>query len=293
MKPVPKSLRFLVPLVLLAGLIHPLPLLAQHGHLNAGAHAPEQNSQLYFVNGASFVEDSGFAISMNYREPEEPYGGYYSGTLTLSALAATPLAGGPAPGHATIGSHIVARIETVDGPEGGIWGFWESNWVLGSDQPTYSVPVGTTDGVETFALSENEGLPEDDPFGHIHGRRFTVNKPGLYTVGFRLLDTSTNGDDNGPIHAPGDLFRMRFLAVSNDPPDLTISREGQILLLEWTSRAGKSYRMKSALSADGSWETLGDDLEGTGEVLQTQVVLTSESSRHRFFQLEEISPEGH
>ena len=49
---------------------------------------------------------------------------------------------------------------------------------------------------------EDPADPSADPYGHIHGRRFTLSKPGLYTLGLQLLDGSSNGANGGPIHTP-------------------------------------------------------------------------------------------
>lgn len=65
---------------------------------------------------------------------------------------------------------------------------------------------------QLFPLSESDGSPESDPYGHIHGRRFTATKPGVYTAWFRAFDTSVNGANGGPIHAPSEALPIRFLA---------------------------------------------------------------------------------
>ena len=70
----------------------------------------------------------------------------------------------------------------------------------------FSVPVGTPNGMELFNLSEGDPFdPEADPYGHIHGRRLTLNKPGLYIVGLQLVDTSSNGPNGGPVQSPSDI----------------------------------------------------------------------------------------
>src|SRR6185369_5409348 len=61
-------------------------------------------------------------------------------------------------------------------------------------------------------ISENNGQPGTDPYGHIHGRQFTTSLPGIYIVGFRLIDLSTNGSGGGPIHSPSDVLPVRFQA---------------------------------------------------------------------------------
>ncbi|MFZ9856619.1 MAG: hypothetical protein ACO3I0_16020, partial [Limisphaerales bacterium] len=79
-------------------------------------------------------------------------------------------------------------------------------------QITFRVPTGTTNGISSFLISENDGSPGSDPYGHIHGRAFTATLPGLYTVGFRLRDVSTNGPGGGPLHSPSAVMRMYFQA---------------------------------------------------------------------------------
>jgi hypothetical protein len=69
-----------------------------------------------------------------------------------------------------------------------------------------------TNGSNYLVASENIGEPGADPYGHIHGRQFTTSKMGTYTVGFRIIDISTNGAGGGPIHLPSDVLLMRFQA---------------------------------------------------------------------------------
>jgi hypothetical protein len=45
-----------------------------------------------------------------------------------------------------------------------------------------------------------------------HGRIYSVDRPGLYQVGFRFLDTSTNGSACGQSQAPSDRFHLWFQA---------------------------------------------------------------------------------
>jgi hypothetical protein len=134
-------------------------------------------------------------------------------TLTFTALSATDLGTGQVLGRALLGSRLAVQVTDVAGPAGGAIGFWEGDGENPGNQVTFSVPVGTTGGTSSFVISENDGAPGSDPYGHIHGREFTATTAGLYTVGFRLVDGSTNGPGGGPLHAPSSVLSMFFQAV--------------------------------------------------------------------------------
>jgi hypothetical protein len=179
---------------------------AQHRHLEAGALGTEQGDALYFVNSDELGISSGYVMTLRWAE-EGRYAGYFQGGLTLTVLPATANAGGPDPHAPAPGSFIQAGIASVHGPPGGEFGFWEA----GATEPTESVAAGST-GSGWFAISDSDRTPGSDPFGHIHGRRFTATQAGLYRVGFRLVDTSTHGAEGGPIHAPSDVVWIHFQA---------------------------------------------------------------------------------
>jgi hypothetical protein len=186
-----------------------------HGHLNVGAAGRNQGDMLIWSNGADFTA-SGPYVKTFLVSTAQKYLGFFDGNITLTALHSVdafgdPVVGGPAPG-----AFLVAEIVSVAGPDGASFGFWETNSVAGT--PTFSIPTGTTPTGARFELSEaalGAGAPGGDAFGHIHGRRFTVTKPGIYTVGFRAFDLSTNGVNGGPIHAPSDVLLVNFQANYN------------------------------------------------------------------------------
>lgn len=177
-----------------------------HGHLNIGADA----GALVFENGDLFATNTGFVMTLNYTNGGT-YTGYYQGNITLAVLAATAGHGGPVPGAPELGSYIYAQIVSVEGPAGGIFCFWDT----GALSPTISVASGTTGATNIFKVSENDGSPGTDPYGHIHGRRFTANKPGVYLVGFRAVDFSTNGVGGGALQTPSPVLQFYFQAGVN------------------------------------------------------------------------------
>ena len=193
---------------------------AAHEHLAAGANSTSPGSPLIFVNAADYASDSGYVFGLDAGDSGSPYEGwYYTGDLVLAALAATPNYGGPEAQAAAVGSHLEAVLETVQGPLGANFGFWETQQDgMDSTNLTWTVPVGLTNGTNHIVVSETDGSPGSDPYGHIHGRIYSVDKPGLYTIGFRFVDTSTNGPGGGPIQSPSDRFYLYLQA------DVTVAR---------------------------------------------------------------------
>jgi len=198
---------------------------AQHGHLNAGATSTSQGSQLYFANGAAFVNTSGFVQTMNYSNSGS-YAGYYNSGPTITALAQTTANGGtPHPAAAAFGSFLKLRLETVvSGPAGGVFSFWDSS----QTSPTLSLNVAQTEPLgNLFDLSNaalGAGNPGADPYGHLHGRRFTTTEVGDYLVGFRIVDATG-------YHSDSDLFLMTFRAVAiPEPATLALLGVGTVTL---------------------------------------------------------------
>ncbi|MBX3734800.1 MAG: hypothetical protein KF791_19660 [Verrucomicrobiae bacterium] len=183
-----------------------------HEHLAAGALTSEAGAALLFVNAANFAAESGYVVPLT-ESIAGPYAGWHHAELAFVCQAATPDFGGPAPFHPVLGARIEAVIETIDGPAGGRFGFWETPGDAAmATELTFDLPVGTTDGTSRFPVSENDGAPGADPYGHIHGRVFSGSLPGLYRIGFRFVDTSANGPGGGPLHPPSPRYALFFQA---------------------------------------------------------------------------------
>jgi hypothetical protein len=268
-------------LILLFTLVRPDPAWAQHRHLDAGAMGTEQGDALRFVNAEELGFASGYVMTLNWAE-EGRYAGYYHGGLTLSVLPATANAGGPDPRAPAPGAFIEAGIAGVEGPSGGEFGFWEAE----APAPTERVAVGGT-GVGTWAISDSDGSPGSDPFGHIHGRRFTATEPGLYRVGFFLVDTSTNGADGGPIHAPSDVLWIQFqagLVIAS------VVRGPGTAAVTFGSPANRVLTLETAtnLETGTTWIPVGDPVLGD-EHFQTVI---DESAVHpvQYYRVREEAP---
>lgn len=177
---------------------------AQAQHLNAGAVGQNQGDKLVWANGAALAASSGYAKELTFTN-SGLYAGYYQGGITPTALSSTN-------GGAASGSFLKAQIVSLQGPVGGEFGFWEGDELGGGTTPTFVLPSGTVGASFKFDLSdaaEGAGTVGADAFGHLHGRRFSVNLPGEYLVGFQAIDTSLNGGH----HTASDVLYIKFFAV--------------------------------------------------------------------------------
>jgi len=196
------------------GVLAPL-CRGQHIHIAAGAESGVVGSKLLFSNGFLYDTNSysGITPACIYMEDNDPlYPGLYQTSASFISLPSSPWFGGPTSFAAEPGTHIEMVIRQVVGPPGGEIAFWEENEEGTETRKTFGVPCGSFGGTNRFNLSEGVTFPEYDPFGHIHGRRFTANRSGLYTVGVQLIDTSTFGPGGGPIHSPSDMVHFYFQA---------------------------------------------------------------------------------
>lgn len=215
-------------------------------------------SPLYFANGFNFLTNSGYAQPLKL-ETNGPFAGNFRGSITFTSLPATENYGGPAFGHAAMGAHLELRVESLKGPPGGTFLFFENEEGELGTAITFSVPVGERSGTHQFALSENDGSADSDPFGHIHGRSFGATAAGLYEVGFRILDTSTLGKGGTPLHPISDPYSMYFQAgVSVAWIEL---REAGVAVTFAAMKNGR-YQVESATDLDGPWTSVGDVVVG-------------------------------
>jgi len=189
-------------------------------HVNAGALSTNQGGQLYFQNAQGFVSSSGFVVTNIAVTLYYSNSGTWGGLMNRSSPSFTSLAqttnngATPSPFAPAFGSFQQLRLESaLSGPAGGTFSFWED----GSLTPTHSLMVGqSVSSGNLIPLSDaalGAGQVGADPFGHLHGRRYTADLPGVYEVGFRILDTSVNGLGGGPIQSQSDLYLFTFTAV--------------------------------------------------------------------------------
>jgi hypothetical protein len=236
-----------------------------HGHLNGGAESPSQGSKLVFANGADFSSETGYVKTLSLSSAGK-YAGYFEGNITLTALHATDAFGDPVPFGPAPGAFLAAEIVSVQGPSGGAFQFWDAD---STTAPTYNIPAGTHPSGAEFDLSEEAlgaGSPGGDPFGHIHGRRFTVTKPGLYTVQFRLHDRSVNGQNGGAIHETSEPLSVQFQGGYNV---IGIQFENAMAKVTFGAAAGFAWQLESKDDLkQAGWDEVGEPLSGEDKVVE-------------------------
>lgn len=287
LKPVPRTFHSSPPMRLNKLKLHPSPVLfvvilslsltgrlpaqaLQHFHVTAGAVSTSAGSQLYFTDANTFLAESGYVAYMpRITNNLLPTIGYHMGGPTFTAASNDGSADSPA----AAGARLALVVRAVDGPPGARWSFWEA----GDDEEygetiTFSYATGTTNGTNAIVLSENNGQPGADPYGHIHGRAFTVDQPGLYSVWVQLVDISRNGPGGGALHTPSPVYRYHYQAGT------TISRleraNSNVVVTFGTqlSNAARRYsyylEAHSAPGAEETWTTVAGPVTGNNR-LQT------------------------
>lgn len=198
-----------------------------------GTPGIQAGDALSFVNASGFAVTSTTTQILTLSTVAPFAGLYFSTDITFTALPGTGLtwnesANSGAGGYraenafaADPGSFLELNIVNVTGPSGATFGFWEESdtaprtgftigtgvfgpgkFALTNDgvsflgQPNY-VGDGVNDGVGEPPSTPN-GNPPVDPYGHIHGRTFTFDQPGEYTVTYMLSDKSGHHPNSAP-----------------------------------------------------------------------------------------------
>ncbi len=296
MKPAPFSANGLVPSILL--LLFSAGVAQAHKHLDGGVESQTAGSKLLFLNLGNYATNAGFLYRLTPTNHVALGPIYRSGTSSrndpdlennpvFTCLPVEPDNGGPHENAPLPGARIALRIVAVDGPEGGSLSMWDSDGDYIAEEITFSVPVGTTNGAQRFLLSEGDGAPGSDPYGHIHGRRFSVDRPGLYTVSFQMVDLSTNGPGGGPLHAPSDIVPMFFQADTTLLQPV-VGPEGAVLT--FGTETLRTYVVESSpvLGPAADWTALGEPIPGNGHLHTTAPLPISTEAR--FYRLRVTQP---
>jgi hypothetical protein len=269
-----------------------------HKHLDCGAESQKSGAKLIIENGVPYATAARFLYRLTPTNHVTLGPIYRSGTATgedpdvdnnplFTSLPVEPDNGGPHDFAAQPGARLAMRVVRVAGPSGGTFSFWDSDGESNSEQITFSVPVGTTNGTQQFLLSENDGSPGSDPYGHIHGRRFSVDRPGLYTVSFRIVDISTNGPEGGPLHAPSDIIPMYFQAGTSIA-GFALKPEGAALT--FGTETLRTYHVESSplLGPDAVWTPVAGPIDGDGHLQTIEAVPATNSPT--FYRLRVTGP---
>lgn len=258
-----------------------LAIAQDHGHLNVGATGTTQDAPLIFDNGGDFATSTEYVKTLTLAT-NGTYAGFYQGNISLTALAATPDFGGLVPNAPALGSWIFVQLVSVEGPAGGSFAFWDS----GATTPTIDLMTGTT-GTNSWRLSESDGAPGTDPYGHIHGRRFTATIPGIYTVGFRAIDLSTNGTGGGPIHKPSDVLMVYFQAGVNIKK---IEPDVDHIHIQFSAPVGNAWTVEASdsMAPDAAWTEIAAPIAGDDRFHE----VTDEHSveTQRFYRAKAVGP---
>ena len=264
-----------------------------HDHMPAAATSSDPGATLELDPSATdYSTNSGFVFSLTAGTTNDAYlGYYYTDDQVFTALAATPDNGGPEPGHAALGTYVQVKLLSVTGPPGASFGFWETlEDGVDSTNLSWSVSVPYYHGTNLIHVSQGDGSPASDPYGHIHGRIYSVTQPGLYIATWQLVDTSTNGPAGGPLDLPSAPFstyyqagltiagisstsnsvNVVFAAPSNQPDDL--------------SSPPSNYYLESspAQGPGATWHQLGNVIVGDDTLHVVPLPLTNATG---FFRL--------
>ena len=204
---------------------------ARAGHVYAGiidtngTAGYQPGDALSFVNsstGAVVTGESQGVQAMTMVSVGDQAGLFFTNNITWTALqtsgnvwSGTAYRAAKAFG-ASMGSDIEVQLSSITGPSGGTFAFWEefatsetfafTNGVqtIGTASSfmltDYLAPIGdgVNDGTGEPPTGLNTNSASNDPFGHIHGRSFTVDTPGIYTVNYILHDLSGQHPDSSP-----------------------------------------------------------------------------------------------
>ena len=225
-----------------------------------GARNETNGAPLLFLNAEQFVTNSEWVVNLLPTNAVAADRLFANG-LSLLVAPATPANGGPAPQHAALGACLECQFVSLSGPGGATLGVWEAGW----DQPRFQMPSGEAAGTNCLRLSEGGGTPGGDPFGSMPQCRLTVNQPGLYCLGFQLLDTSTNGLNGGPIHAPSPVYCVHLQAGITLA---SITWQGSTTIARFGGEPGNTYYLEHAptLGLSPPWQTVAGPVLGTNRL---------------------------
>jgi hypothetical protein len=242
--------------ILLCLFLLSVSLLRAHDHVDVGLD-PTNPQRLYLL-GPNYQE----SLYVPRGEPFSAYlpqfpGGYFACELSFTTgIDADPW----------------IEITSVLGPPGGSFSFWEAD-ALG---PTWSRTTGWTLG---------QGIVPSFPviyFGesHQHGRAFTMDTPGSYSMTFRAVDPNPNSG-----LAASQEKTIIFQALP--PPQLSIRMENGQVVISFLSRLNFLYDLQVSTDlSSGAWDSVVVDfIDGDGKVKETS--LTLEHPR-AFFRLVEF-----
>jgi len=219
-------------------------LIHAHDHVDVGLD-PGNPHRLYLL-GPRYQEQESLYVPrgepFSFDMPKFP-GGWFASELTFATdLAADPW----------------IEIVSVTGPEGGSFSFWEVEAL----EPTWSRTTGWTFGQGNAASFPVIYLG----WNHQHGRAFTMDRPGIYSVNFRSVDADG-------VLTPSEEKIITFQALP--PPRLSIRMENGQVVISFLSRLNLLYDLQISTDlATSTWDSVvAGFIDGDGTVKETSLRL--------------------
>lgn len=239
------------------------PVLA-HDHVEVG-NATQDATQLA-MSGPNYQ----LAVYVPRGEPFSGYmpqfpGGHHTAELAFTTDVNVLFA--------AAGANPRIELVSVSGPPGGNFSFWEA----GTTQPAWTRASGW-DSTQGNAPSFMVVLGGDN---HVHGRCFTMDKPGTYTVTFRSLDAAGK-------FATSANKTITFNA--QQPPQMSIAVQGNNARLSFTARSGLVYDLQACTNmALGAWTNVEPHtyMDGYGTATNLTVTNAPTLSPNTFYRLVE------
>jgi hypothetical protein len=242
---------------------------------NLGAVAPTNNASLRFINEAEYVTRNQQVIHLPAADAS--VGSLpFRGQISLAAQPATGLTGGPAPQHAAPGSILAVQFESLSGPCQASLEIWQTN----SGSSKIVLHAGETGGTNRFQVSSDQAVAWGDPSGLLN-TWLHVSHPGLYCLGFRIIDTSIHDPFKGPIHAPSELYEV-YLQAGITVAKLT--RHESSVSVGFAGKSGIQFYLESStLPGVPIWQTVAGPLSGANQL--QEFVHNSGPDAWRFYRL--------
>jgi hypothetical protein len=199
--------------------------LSAHDHIEVGVD-PEEPERLA-------LSGPGYQLAL-YVPRDEPYlpqfpGGWHACELTFTTETNAL--------HGAVGANPRIEIVSVQGPAGGNFAFWE----VEANSPTWMLPAGWIGTGAAFPVIFNGD-------SHAHGRAFTMDKPGTYTVTIRAVDAAGKF---------GASANKTITFVAQQPPRLSIGMVGGNVSLSFISRANLVYDLQVCTDLEiGKWDNV-------------------------------------
>lgn len=232
-----------------------------HDHVEVGIH-PGQRNQLALDGPA--VQLAPYVPWGELFSDYTPYfpGGCFASELTFTTeneILTVPQGADPE-----------IELISVLGPADGSFSFWE----VEATSPTWSRASGWNQ-TATDRPSFPVILGWDN---HLHGRAFSVDRPGEYQVTFRAVDRNSLFQNSAD-------YTLTFRGIV--PPPLSIRLTGTQAVINFTSRTNLTYELQTRTNLSyGAWELVSTNtINGDGTLKETTLPL---SHPRAFFRLLEF-----